>query len=148
MSISRRKFLGWIGAAGSAAAVSGSAYGAKKHFKGYPESYGVLHDTVKCIGCRSCEEGCNIVNKLPKPEKSFDDLSVLDEKRRRSSFYYKRKKPLYQEPTDIKNKFNPVIHRLAPFCLRRPLPGETAFSLRLSALCFPSRERGLHLRPF
>ena len=82
MSISRRKFLGWIGAAGSSTAISKSAHAAKKHFKGYPESYGVLHDTVLCIGCRSCEEGCNIVNELPKPEKPFNDLTVLDKKRR------------------------------------------------------------------
>ena len=82
MSISRRKFLGWLGAAGCSTAVSKSAYASKKHFKGYPKSFGVLHDTVLCIGCRKCEEGCNIVNKLPKPEKPFNDLSVLNEKRR------------------------------------------------------------------
>ena len=82
MSISRRKFLGWLGAAGCSTAISTSAHASRKHFEGYPESYGVLHDTVICIGCRSCEEGCNIVNELPKPEKPFNDLSVLDAKRR------------------------------------------------------------------
>ncbi len=86
MSISRRKFLGWMGAAGLGTAFGTSAHAAaNKHFKGYPESSGVLFDSVLCIGCRKCEEGCNKVNELPQPDKPFDDLSVLDEKRRTST---------------------------------------------------------------
>ena len=82
MSISRRRFLGLLGTAGAGTALGGTANAAKKHFKGYPDSFGVLYDNRLCIGCRSCEEGCNIVNQLPKPERPFDDLSVLDAKRR------------------------------------------------------------------
>ncbi len=83
MSISRRKFLGWISAAGLSSALGNSANAAStKHFTGYPGSPGVLHDTVLCIGCRSCEDACNKVNDLPPPDRSFKDLSVLDEKRR------------------------------------------------------------------
>jgi len=85
MAISRRKFLGSLGAAigvGSTGTLT-KAYGAaNKHFKGYPGSSGVLHDITQCIGCRKCEEACNKVNELPSPEKPFDDLSVLEEKRR------------------------------------------------------------------
>lgn len=83
MSISRRKFLGWMGAAGLGTAFGTSAHGAaNKQFKGYPGSMGVLHDSVLCIGCRNCEEGCNKVNELSSPALPFDDLSVLDTKRR------------------------------------------------------------------
>ncbi len=84
MSISRRKFLGWLTAAG----LSGSAFGkvthaaSTKHFEGYPGSLGVLYDSTRCIGCRTCEAACNRVNDLPPPTLPFDDLSVLDEKRR------------------------------------------------------------------
>jgi formate dehydrogenase iron-sulfur subunit len=53
-----------------------------EYFAGYPHSYGVLHDTTLCIGCRRCEAACNRVNDLPAPDKPFDDLSVLDERRR------------------------------------------------------------------
>jgi len=85
MAISRRKFLGSLGAA-IGATTTGTltkAYGAaNKHFKGYPGSSGVLHDTTLCIGCRKCEQACNKVNDLPQPEKPFEDLSVLDKKRR------------------------------------------------------------------
>ena len=90
MAISRRKFLGCVGAAlGSTAGALGNAYGASnKHFTGHPNSFGVLHDITKCIGCRKCEEACNTVNSLPKPETAFDDLSVLEEKRRTDSDTY------------------------------------------------------------
>ncbi len=85
MSVSRRKFLGWMGAAGLGTAFGNLAHAAvNKHFKGYPESYGVLFDSVLCIGCRKCEAGCNKAKEMPPPIKPFDDLSVLDKRRRTS----------------------------------------------------------------
>ncbi len=90
MSISRRRFLGWLTAAG----LSGSAFGrvahaaTTKHFEGYPESLGVLYDHTRCIGCRTCEAACNKVNELPPPDRPFDDLSVLDNKRRTDAGKY------------------------------------------------------------
>ena len=87
----RRKFLGLLGAAGLASATvsatTAQAAGAK-HFEGYPDSFGVLHDTTRCIGCRKCEAACNTVNKLPKPAKPFDDLKVLDTERRTTEAAY------------------------------------------------------------
>ena len=89
MSISRRTFLAWLGAAGSATALSKSAYGASnRQFTGYPDSLGILHDTTLCIGCRKCEEACNQVNELPAPELPFADLSVLAENRRTTAKAY------------------------------------------------------------
>ena len=86
MSISRRKFLGWMGAAGLSTAFGSPVHAAaNKHFKGYPESLGVLFDNVLCIGCRNCEAGCNKVNELPQPNQPFDDLTVLSKKRRTSN---------------------------------------------------------------
>ena len=91
MAISRRKFLGSLTAA-VGATTSGalaSAYAASnKHFEGHSDSFGVLHDTTRCIGCRKCEQACNEVNKLEKPDKRFDDLTVLDEKRRTEESAY------------------------------------------------------------
>ncbi|MDF1591553.1 MAG: 4Fe-4S dicluster domain-containing protein [Desulfobacterales bacterium] len=89
MSISRRKFIGWMSAAGLGATFGKSAHAAaNKQFKGYPDSVGVLFDNVLCIGCRNCEAGCNKVNELPPPSQPFDDLSVLAKKRRTSSKAY------------------------------------------------------------
>ncbi len=84
MSISRRKFLGWVGGAVGAGAVAGkSAFAAgNQHFKGYPDGYGVLHDISLCVGCRRCESACNAVNELPAPDKPFTDLTVLNRERR------------------------------------------------------------------
>lgn len=69
--------------ASAAFALPGSARAAvNKGFRGYPDSLGVMFDTNLCIGCRRCEEACNSVNQLPRPERAFDDLSVLEGKRR------------------------------------------------------------------
>ena len=83
MSITRRKFLGWLGAATAGTTLGKTASAASnKHFDGYPKSMGVLFDNTRCIGCRKCEEGCNSVNELPAPDLPFDDLSLLETKRR------------------------------------------------------------------
>jgi Fe-S-cluster-containing dehydrogenase component len=71
------------------AALSKSALAAgTQHFTGHPGSFGVLFDATRCIGCRRCEAGCNQVNGLPRPAKPFDDLSVLDVKRRTDAKTY------------------------------------------------------------
>jgi formate dehydrogenase iron-sulfur subunit len=79
----RRKFLSLLGSAAAGAALAKPAQAAGvTHFEGYPDSSGVLFDATRCIGCRRCEAGCNQVNGLPAPSEPFDDLSILDRKRR------------------------------------------------------------------
>ena len=119
MAISRRKFLGWMGAAGLGATVGKSAHAASnKHFTGHPESGGVLHDVVRCVGCRSCEAACNSVNQLPPPEQSFKDLTVLDQERRTDAKTYTVVNRFEAEsggnvPHFVKNQCN---HCLEPAC--------------------------------
>lgn len=116
MAISRRKFLGSLTAAvGAATGVLGKAHGAtNKHFKGYPGSFGVLHDITKCIGCRQCEAACNKVNKLAGPEKPFDDLSVLDHKRRTDADTYTVvNRFMADNPIFVKKQCN---HCMEPAC--------------------------------
>jgi Fe-S-cluster-containing dehydrogenase component len=90
MGITRRKFLGWVGAAAGTTVMKGkdASAASNKHFDGYPGSVGVLHDTTRCIGCRKCEKACNVVNELPAPEKAFDDMAVLEERRRTTAQTY------------------------------------------------------------
>ncbi len=85
--MNRRKFLKLMGSAGLASTAVGTlseaqAAGVGAKFSTYPDSFSVLHDTTRCIGCRRCEAGCQQVNNLPMPKRPFDDLSVLDKKRR------------------------------------------------------------------
>jgi Fe-S-cluster-containing dehydrogenase component len=81
--MNRRTFLGLMGAAGvtlGTGSVSQAASAAD--VKGLPDAGAVLFDATRCIGCRKCEEACNAVNELPKPQAPFSDLKVLDASRR------------------------------------------------------------------
>lgn len=81
----RRKFLSMLGLAGVASATAApkvAKAATTQDFSGHPEAFGVLHDSTLCIGCRKCELGCAQVNDLPAPAKPYDDLTVLNEKRR------------------------------------------------------------------
>ncbi len=115
MAISRRKFLGCITAAiGTSAVATGKARaGSNKHFTGHPDSFGILHDSTKCIGCRKCEQACNTVNSLAPPEKPFDDLTVLDQKRRTDEASYTIVNKFQQKPVFVKTQCN---HCQEPAC--------------------------------
>jgi len=117
MSLSRRRFLGWIGAAGMTAAAGSKASAATTHhFEGYQDSMAVLHDITLCIGCRRCEGACNTVNELPVPEVPFTDLTVLENRRRTTSKTYTvvNQKPVNGgRPIFVKNQCN---HCLEPAC--------------------------------
>jgi Fe-S-cluster-containing dehydrogenase component len=89
MSISRRKFLKIFGAAGAGVTAGRLGFTAGgKEFKGYPDSFGVLHDISLCVGCRNCEAACNKVNQLPEPDRPFTDLDILNQERRTHSDQY------------------------------------------------------------
>ncbi|MDD6180650.1 MAG: sulfate respiration complex iron-sulfur protein HmcB [Desulfovibrionaceae bacterium] len=87
--MNRRKFLTVMGSAGVASALGAAttdADAASHTYPYYEDSYGVLHDTTRCIGCRRCEKACQQVNNLPMPEKPFEDLSVTATRRRTSAY--------------------------------------------------------------
>jgi len=87
--ISRRGFLK-LGAIGGCAAACSAATNASagQSFGGWPDSYGMLTDFTKCVGCRSCEEACNKENGLPEPGRPFDDEGVFNEERKPSASAY------------------------------------------------------------
>ncbi|OGQ97978.1 MAG: hypothetical protein A2521_03295 [Deltaproteobacteria bacterium RIFOXYD12_FULL_57_12] len=88
--LSRRKFLKGGLAGGAMVSLLGksSKSEAAPSFGGYPDSMGVLVDLTRCVGCRSCEAACNKEQGLPAPDLPFDDMSVLEEKRRTSEGAY------------------------------------------------------------
>lgn len=86
--MNRRKFLTILGTSGviSALGTAKVAEAAPHAFPYYEDSFGVLHDTTRCIGCRQCEAACQRVNNLPMPDKPFSDLSVCDTRRRTTAY--------------------------------------------------------------
>ncbi len=86
--MNRRKFLTFLGSAGVASALGTAKVADAAGAVTYPyfkDSFGVLHDTTRCIGCRQCEKACQKVNDLPMPAEPFSDLSVTHTKRRTSA---------------------------------------------------------------
>ncbi len=67
----RRNFLKTAGVACAAATGARSAR-AQEHDTDPEEFVGVLVDTTRCIGCRSCEIGCALAHNLPVPDVQDD----------------------------------------------------------------------------
>ena len=63
----RRNFLKIAGAAG-ASMICSEARASVKIDPDAPEFYGVLVDTTRCIGCRSCEVACSTENSMYVPD--------------------------------------------------------------------------------
>lgn len=81
MKLDRRNFFRLAGVATAAPLLprTREARGAPGHSGA---SYGCLVDLTRCIGCRKCEQACNTVQHLPAPDRPFDDLLVMETKRR------------------------------------------------------------------
>ena len=82
MGIDRRSFLKVLGG-GIAGAASGSILAPRtlraNGTANSTEFVGVLVDTTRCVGCRSCEEACAEANHLPAPD--IGDESVFEKER-------------------------------------------------------------------
>lgn len=111
----RRKFIGMLAGAGACLAATSATAGGTHHFTGHPDSFGVLFDSTKCIGCRKCEAACNKVNELPAQPVPFDDLTVLETKRRmhHDTFTVVNKYMVDEKPVYRKLQCN---HCLEPAC--------------------------------
>lgn len=83
MSVNRREFLKFAGAAGLAVAAPSSAHAASAN-RVSNDWMGMLTDLTQCVGCRKCEWACKQANGLgdPQPIDAYDDKSVFDHKRR------------------------------------------------------------------
>ncbi len=65
--ISRRTFVQTVGVAGATVAV-GAGTASAAPAKSADEFHGILIDTTRCTGCRSCEVACAQSKGLPAPE--------------------------------------------------------------------------------
>jgi len=80
MTLNRRRFL----MAGLAAVSFRPDLRADSAADAVPPQAGCLVDTTLCIGCRKCEDACNLRNHLPRPSTPWSDRSVFLGKRRPS----------------------------------------------------------------
>ncbi len=82
MGVKRRDFLK-LTAAGGAALLPGAAAASDPPMTDFSKAYGVLVDTVVCIGCRKCEWACNKEHGLTnEPLSAYEDRSVFKQHRR------------------------------------------------------------------
>ncbi len=83
MAFSRRDLFK-LAAAGSVSVFAGKLEAKEDEYAiDCSQTYGVLVDTVVCIGCRKCEWACNNEHKLSNAElASYDDKSVFKQHRR------------------------------------------------------------------
>jgi formate dehydrogenase iron-sulfur subunit len=78
MSIKRRSFLKLLGATGMAVAIGKSAV-ALPSSESDLEFSGVLYDSTRCVGCRTCEYECAKAHGLPEPPADIKAVRQTDE---------------------------------------------------------------------
>lgn len=118
LECSRRSFLKLFGAGGAVALMAANPAQASEVVGklSKEDAMGVLVDTTLCVGCRTCEAVCNEVNHLPKPDRPFDDESVLDLHRDTSpTAYTVVNKYTVGKGDDITRK-QQCMHCLEPAC--------------------------------
>lgn len=111
MEINRRGWLKIAGTALAAAATGGSSASAQPH-PAASDAYGCLVDLTRCIGCRKCEEACNGQHGLPAPDASFEDLTVLDRKRRPDEKSYTVVNRYVSGKVDKQNRLVPTFVKI------------------------------------
>ena len=111
MGISRRNFLKALTVAGATAATASTPAKAW-HSQAPSAPFGCLVDLTRCIGCRKCEQACNEVNQLPKPDRSFEDLTVLDKKRRPNEKTFTVVNRYYSGMIDDRDQLIPTFVKL------------------------------------
>ena len=84
MKSNRRGFLKQIAGIGSLTLFGKGSKAHATRLQVSADQFGVLVDTTRCVGCRTCEKACNEINEdLPrKTSEFFKDESVLEERRR------------------------------------------------------------------
>jgi formate dehydrogenase iron-sulfur subunit len=111
MDLSRRGFFKIMGATGAGLAATSQSAAAWES-RAPEDAYGCLVDLTRCIGCRKCEQACQTVNSLPQPEQSFDDLTILDRKRRPDEKSYTVVNRYYSGKIDERDQLVPTFVKI------------------------------------
>jgi len=115
MDSSRRNFLRLAGMAAGGGLLGGAGFalGSGKPSR-TPDPVGILVDTTRCLGCRTCEMVCSEKNGLPEPAR-MDDDGVFDKERTTSetSFTVVNRFATAAGPVFVKRQ---CMHCLQPAC--------------------------------
>lgn len=78
MSINRRGFFSVLGVTGLTLAVGKKTVASPKG-KSDVEFFGVLYDSTRCVGCRTCEYECAAAHGLPEPPSEIEVVRKTNE---------------------------------------------------------------------
>jgi len=78
MSINRRGFFCLLGATGITLAIGKNTFAASNG-KSDVEFSGVLYDSTRCVGCRTCEYECAAAHGLPEPIAEVEPIRKTNE---------------------------------------------------------------------
>lgn len=78
MSINRRGFFSVLGVTGLTLAVGKKTVASPKG-KNDVEFFGVLYDSTRCVGCRTCEYECAAAHGLPEPPSEIEAVRTTNE---------------------------------------------------------------------
>ena len=78
MSINRRGFFCVLGATGITLAIGKNTFASSKE-KNNVEFSGVLYDSTRCVGCRTCEYECAAAHGLPEPLSEVEPIRKTNE---------------------------------------------------------------------
>jgi formate dehydrogenase iron-sulfur subunit len=78
MSINRRGFFGVLGVAGLTLAIGKKTLASQKN-KNDVEFSGILYDSTRCVGCRTCEYECATAHGLPEPASEVEAVRKTNE---------------------------------------------------------------------
>ncbi|GAB4367140.1 MAG: 4Fe-4S dicluster domain-containing protein [Calditrichia bacterium] len=107
----RRDFLKTFGIAGGTLLAKTTRLKAERS-AAEVELKGVLVDTTRCVGCRSCEEACAMQNNLPEPDL---DADVFDPKRKPTTTQFSVIKGYETEQGEVYVK-RQCMHCVQPAC--------------------------------
>lgn len=122
MRLTRRDFFRVAGVAASTPFLPRTVEARSDHGAA-AAALGCLVDLTRCIGCRKCEQACNAVQHLPAPERTFDDLLILEKKRRMDSRTFTVVNRYHTGSVDERNRLIPTyvklqcMHCLDPACV-------------------------------
>lgn len=78
MGINRRGFFSALGATGLALAI-GKKTAASPQVLSNVEFFGILYDSTRCVGCRTCEYECAAAHGLPEPASEVEAVRTTNE---------------------------------------------------------------------